>query len=127
MKLISILLFLISFSAFSSIDLTCNDQNSHAVYSLKILDNSKIKLSPLLKDQSPLSYSNTSLRYNEGESSGELQLFEGKNSASLIVLELNISQAKQLTPFLTIDVLAYYTDEDINILNKKTVLICSLN
>ncbi len=126
MKLLSILFLLLSFNIYSSTELVCNDQNSHSVYALEVLDNFKIKLSPLIKDQSSLSSSPAILRYNEGESNELIQLFEGRNTAGVVVLEMNMDKISNLKSFLTVDIMVYYTGNNTNLLDQKTEFICSL-
>jgi len=106
--------------------LICNDQNSHAVYSLK-LEANKIELKSLIKDSSVLSASDLVLAFEEGESSERLQVFSGKNKEKKeVVAILSVDQVKNLKRNQIVDVEILYSKESRNI-DQKTTLLCSEN
>ncbi len=115
-----------SLFASESKTLVCNDQNSHAVYSLKVTNN-QLELSPLIKDASVLSASEVVLSYEEGESSETLQLFSGKNKdRKTIVAQLSVEQILKIKKNQVVDVEMLFAKEGKN-LDQKTTFLCSLN
>lgn len=119
-SILVIFLCFLSISSYASIDLICNDQNSHAVYQLQI--EKVLKIIPLIKDAGVLSENETTLKFNEGEN-----LFEGKNeNRKIIVVEINLEQVKNLTLNQIISADVTYSDKNLNLLDQKTELLCSL-
>ncbi len=106
--------------------LVCNDQNSHAVYSLKVANN-KLEISALIKDSSVLSSSDVVLNFEEGESSESLQLFSGKNKdRKTIVAQLSVEQVLKIEKNQIVEVELLFA-KDSKSLDQKTTFLCSLN
>jgi hypothetical protein len=120
------LLLMTNAFALESKSLTCNDQNSHAVYSLK-LSNSKLEILPLIKDSSVLSASEAVLNFEEGESTESLQLFSGKNKdRKTIVAQLSVDQVMKIKKNQIVEIELLFAKESKN-LDQKTTFLCSLN
>lgn len=106
--------------------LICNDQNSHAVYGLELL-NDKLELKTLIKDSTVLSSSDLILAFEEGESSDKLQVFTGKNKERKdVVAILSVEQVKNLKRNQIVEVEILYSKDSRN-LDQKTNLLCSEN
>lgn len=124
-KLFVIFSIIINVNAFADTILFCNDQNSHAVYQLELnANNTRMQMSPILKDSSTLSKSIVNLRYNEGESGDTVTMFEGKNlNSDVIVIELNL---KQLENSQLAEVEIFFTKNSSKILDQKTTFLCEI-
>lgn len=120
------LLLMTNAFALESKSLTCNDQNSHAVYGLKLSD-SKLEILPLIKDSSVLSASEAVLNFEEGESTESLQLFSGKNKdRKTIVAQLSVDQVMKIKKNQIVEIELLFAKESKN-LDQKTTFLCSLN
>ncbi len=107
-------------------ELVCNDQNSHAVYALKLNEN-KLEIKPLIKDSSTLSSSEITLNYEEGESSEANKLFSGKNKDNkTIVAILSAEQVKNIKANQIIEVQVLFSG-DTKKLDQRTEFLCSQN
>lgn len=125
--LILLSLFITSnLTASTNKELICNDQNSHAVYSLKLNEN-KLDIKPLIKDSSTLSSSEITLNYEEGESSDLNQLFSGKNKdKKTVVAILSAEQVKNIKANQIIEVQVLFSG-DSKKLDQRTEFLCSQN
>lgn len=125
MKKLLLLTTAFSFNVMAGTTLVCNDQNSHAVYKLQLTEeNSTLVFSPLLKDNSTLSKSVVSLKYNEGESSELYSLYAGKNlDQNVVSVEL---KNKELIRGKIAEVYVSYSKNASNKVDQKTVLLCDV-
>lgn len=125
MKKLLLLTTAFSFNVMAGTTLVCNDQNSHAVYKLQLTEeNSTLVFSPLLKDNSTLSKSVVSLKYNEGESSELYSLYAGKNlDQNVVSVEL---KNKELVRGKIAEVYVSYSKNASNKVDQKTVLLCDV-
>lgn len=125
MKKLLLLTAAFSFNVMAGTTLVCNDQNSHAVYKLQLTEeNSTLVFSPLLKDNSTLSKSVVSLKYNEGESSELYSLYAGKNlDQNVVSVEL---KNKELVRGKIAEVYVSYSKNASNKVDQKTVLLCDV-
>lgn len=123
MKKLLLLTAAFSFNVMAGTTLVCNDQNSHAVYKLQLTEeNSTLVFSPLLKDNSTLSKSVATLRFNEGGSSEMYSLYSGKNedrnfiSVELKNKELSRKEAEVFVSF----------SKDSKKVDQSTVFLCEV-
>lgn len=124
-KILIALTMLISANVMASTTLVCNDQNSRAVYKLSLNeDSTKMTFTPILRDNSLLSSSVASLRYNEGESNSVYSLYEGNNLTNgKIVVEL---KNKTITYGSTAEVSVVYADRSKKDSSHKTIMLCEV-
>lgn len=131
MKTLSILFALtMSFNVFASdTKLICNDQNSHAVYELKISEDLRsTSLKALLADSSVLAEGTKKLSYLEGESSETVATFAGKTNGGLeIALLFNAERAAKLKSNEILEVSVYHQQHRTDILSVHTEFLCSKN
>jgi hypothetical protein len=125
MKKLLLLTTVFSFNVMAGTTLVCNDQNSHAVYKLQLTEeNSALVFSPLLKDNSTLSKSVATLRFNEGESSEIYSLYSGKNAdRNVVVVEL---KNKELVRGKIAEVYVSFSKDASNKVDQKTILLCDV-
>lgn len=118
-------IMLISSNLMAATTLICNDQNSRAVYKLTLNDNAtKLNFEAIAKDNSLLSSSAASLRYNEGESNSAIALYEGVNLKNdTIIVEIDKKTVAQNS---TAELTVYYAASTSTILNNKTTFLCEL-
>lgn len=109
--------------------LICNDQNSHAVYELKISEDPRsTSLKALLADSSVLSAGTKKLSYQEGESSETVATFAGKTNGGLeIALLFNAEKAAKLKSNEILEVAVYHQQHRTDILSAHTEFLCSKN
>ena len=121
---------LVSFNAFSKDKaLTCNDQNSHAVYKLTVTEDlKKLQLVTLVGDSSVLSAGSKPLKYQEGESAEDSALYAGKLNNSLsVAVHLDAKRALSLRQYEVLEVFVQYQAERNANLGLSTVFLCTNN
>lgn len=109
--------------------LICNDQNSHAVYELKLSEDLRsTTLAALLADSSVLSAGTKKLSYEEGESTESVATFGGKtNNGLAIALLFNAEKASKLSPNEILEVNVFHQQHKTDILSGHTQFLCSKN
>lgn len=113
----------------AEIKLVCNDQNSHAVYELKISEDLRSSsLKALLADSSVLSAGTKKLSYQEGESSETVATFAGRTNSGLeIALLFSAERAAKLRTNEILEVAVYHQQHKTDILSAHTEFLCSKN
>jgi hypothetical protein len=127
-KLLILSSMILSANTFAGQILDCNSKLNNNTYEMAVSDgNKKLRLTQTFADQSTLHLGESSLKFNEGESSPENTLYEGQNdNGNKIAVILYAGTTTFISKSEVIVAKIYYTDKNPNFMSGKATLNCSL-